>query len=661
MTTAVSKTRLDIQALRGIAVGLVVLFHADLAGFQAGYLGVDVFFVISGYLIVGLIDVRLRSGQFSVKNFYLERARRLPPAAYVVYTLTLLGSLWLLTSSELQRFVNTLWSALTFSANLSLWSGTNYFSSSAKFNPLLHTWSLSLEEQFYFVLPFALLITPAKHRVAVVSFFGLSSLALCLVLLSRSPVATFYLLPTRAWEMALGGALALSQTSIARAFERFRDLNIAPTATTVLMGMPVMVILLVSLFAPGARIGLLHPSLDAILVCIACGLLLILPAKLLYQGNAAVCLGWLGNISYSLYLVHWPIFSLATNVFIGEKIPVGVRITLVIVSTILALLIYRFVEVPFRILSVATHRRRIIGMLGGSSAFMIILILSTTRSGIGSSSAVGMKVANFGLSEKCEFATRLEPIAACRTTDAPRTLLWGDSFAMHLAVGLANHAPGGFLQATKSGCGPIVGLAPAFPTVPFPKQWSLDCLAFNQSVIDYIAVHPDIRRVVLSSVWKQYVEAEGKALLLRRATEGPVDAEVSRHAAANLVATIRYIQSLGREVVLVSPTPATGMDIGICHERRMAGLITLGVVNDCKLPANQSQDFRAPPMRLLTEVSQVTGARLVNLAKYLCDGDYCRTEIDGVPLYSDAGHFSAEGSKKLMTATGVAVDIMVER
>lgn len=651
-----SRFRQDIQALRGVAVLLVLLFHAQFGGLAAGYLGVDIFFVLSGYLITGVVDRRLTENRFSFSSFYLDRAKRLLPAAYVVYTATAIAGYWFLTTSEFDRFRKTLWGALTFTANIVLWTGTDYFTPSAKYNPLLHVWSLAIEEQFYFFLPLALFLTPSRYRLALVVIGGGSSLALCLYFTPTSPVAAFYLLPSRAWELALGGALALAET-------RHQGMGLMLHASSKLrygLGIGALgAILIVAAFAPGMSLfGSRHPGIDAILVCLASATLLAIRFGPLEHGPIAWGLTRIGDISYSLYLVHWPLYAFASNAYIGEGAPLSVRIILLLLSFFLAFLIYRYVEEPMRTLNFGIRRYR-----PALTAIAATLVIGLTADLVGYARSVTqtedftIRSANFGLNERCDFVDRFEPYNECASSAAPDTLLWGDSFAMHLAPGLAAIGRGGIWQATKSLCGPIIDLAPAWPSIPYSRQWSVDCIDFNKTVEQFLAEHFEIKLVVLSSPFSQYTSDLAAALV--SGPGGLLEHPLARRQfVTQFVATIDRMRALGKEIVIVGPTPATGFDVGLCHERKLVGLVTFGPHQDCLLQAEAARHFRARVDSVLAEVATLTGARLINLADFLCDDTICHTEIDGVPLYWDAGHFSAAGSIKVMTATAAGASIL---
>jgi len=650
-----STFRQDIQALRGVAVLLVLLFHAKIGGLTAGYLGVDIFFVLSGYLITGLVHRRLVDGRFSFTDFYLDRARRLLPAAYVVYAVTAIAAYWLLTDSEFNRLLDTLLAALVFTANIALWTGTNYFADGAKFNALLHVWSLSVEEQFYFLLPLALFLAPARYRLALLALGGVASLALCIYLAPKSPVATFYLLPTRAWELAFGGILAMAQmqlrTSENSEYEQPRiDFALGVVALTVVILTPV--------FAPGSILGLPHPGLDAILVSAATGVLLIRRFSLLERGPVAWVLARLGDVSYSLYLVHWPLFAFATNVYVGQSVPIEVRASLLVVSVAVAVALFHLVEEPIRQRSYGEARIR--PALIALAATTMIAIL-TSGLGLARSNAAGglpQRSANYGLDERCEFKNRFDPLGECTSGKSPNVLLWGDSFAMHLAIGLTEHnSRDGLWQATKSTCGPILGLVPYRPGAD-RNNWAHDCLAFNESVLTYLTTTPNIERVVLSSPFSQFVE-DGTVGLVVEDDGHVVERLIERgDVIKHFRATIDRLQMLGKKIVIVGPTPAAGFNIGLCYERKAIGVPVFGPNSDCQLSTDAAHGFRGPQYNLLREIAAATGAQLVDLTDHLCNDRICQTEIDGMPLYWDASHFSAHGSRKVIVELGVGEAIM---
>ena len=210
-----SELRTDVQALRGIAVLMVLAHHAKVPLIRGGYLGVDIFFVLSGFLITALVARHVNAGEFSFARFYWRRAWRLLPAVYATIALCIAAAPSLLTSYEMRDFAAQVWGAITFSANIVLWLQTGYFERTAELKPLLHVWSLSIEEQYYLVLPALLFFVGRSKWLTLASVITAASLAACLFVSVQSVAAAFYWVPTRAWEMSIGSVAALLVPALA--------------------------------------------------------------------------------------------------------------------------------------------------------------------------------------------------------------------------------------------------------------------------------------------------------------------------------------------------------------------------------------------------------------------------------------------------------------
>ncbi len=570
--------RTDIQALRGLAILLVLLYHAELIGsLRAGYLGVDIFFTVSGYLITGIVVQDLRAGNFTFIAFYARRAKRLLPAAYVTFLATTLAAIFFLTPPEMRDYSRQLLGAVTFTGNIVLWMQTGYFESAAQLKPLLHIWSLSLEEQYYLLLPAALVFTPRRLWTSGVWLVLGASLTLCLMLVAVKPGATFYLLPTRAWELALGslGILVLEgspyQLWLGRLF------------------WPAFVTLLVLPFYPT---GLPHPGLDALLVCCATLVVLLRRHPVFNQTGPARFLARVGDISYSLYLVHWPLLAFAANAWL-TAIPLGVRMGLVILALVLGWALFRWVERPLR-RAVVPIGGLTVGLTLASSCGLVILAFAVNAFDQWGDPVdfSGGRQGNPGYCTAFESNDTFSLQPECQSGEQPSLLVWGDSYAMHLVPAIAATTSRGVLQATKSTCGPLLGLSHYRTDAFFNRTWGLSCLRFNRSVLDYLAgpEGESIQVVVISSFLGQYLG--GQVLIEPPCEDGvdachtPVDGEGSQDLAAQaLVKAIAAIRALGKQVVLVAPTPTASFDVGRCLLRRSLGKLTFGAPGgSCAIP-----------------------------------------------------------------------------
>lgn len=337
--------RADIDGLRAWAVLAVLLFHLDLPWMQGGFVGVDVFFVISGYLITRNIRVALERGSFSLKGFYARRARRLMPSLLVTLSVTLLiASLVAAKTHLLSAAKSTLGAALSIS-NVLFWKQTSYFDDALKLNPVTHTWSLSLEEQFYLLYPLVLIWLTHKHATREGLRRGLWVLITCSLLFSlwstgaRPPFA-FFMVPSRLWEFALGGLVWTLEPSLSRwSADRRRAHTLLALGAALIWGSAT----LMSEFNP-------FPGSLATLPCV--GAALVILARPRGGGLGWLCahptLVRLGKLSYALYLVHWPLIALYRHARFTITLSPGAQLGLGLGSLLGATLLHSMVEEPLR-------------------------------------------------------------------------------------------------------------------------------------------------------------------------------------------------------------------------------------------------------------------------------------------------------------------------
>jgi peptidoglycan/LPS O-acetylase OafA/YrhL len=633
--------RTDIQALRGLAVLLVILQHARAGFIGAGYLGVDIFFVISGFLITDMLARDIGRGGFRLSSFYFRRAKRLLPAAYVTFAATAAASLFLLDASEWQDFTRQLAGAVSFTGNFVLLQQTGYFAGAAALKPLLHVWSLAVEEQYYLLLPATLLLIPRRGWFAGSIAVMVASFGLCVLLTYSRPDAAFYLLPTRAWELAIGSIGALMNVQAPRVRTWMERLFLPSLAA--LLVVPVR-----PLPAPN--------FVNIALVCVATLVVILRRHEELQDRPVPNALAVVGDASYSLYLVHWPIFALLNNAYaglpsLGSPGPavMGAAIALALV---LGFVLYRGVELPVRRLELRSPRRWVLAALAMSLCLALVPPAIAARTGIRQAHGPSVDYAwlrrdNLGFDKVCDGYRRLEYTMRCSNAAHPATMVWGDSFAMHLVPGLAETLHGGLLQATKSACGPLLGLAQIYRE--YTREFAERCLTFNDSVIAYLAAHPEIRTVVLSSPFYEYFDPERRMLRVVDGQATVEDADVGVALDA-LVATIERIRALGRRVVVIAPPPSDGFDYTHCLERRARNRTLLGRFIDCNVPLAQYHASKRQVFAFLQQVHARADVEIVSFDSFLCNAKECRTELDGTFLYRDDGHLSYRGSALLARA-----------
>jgi peptidoglycan/LPS O-acetylase OafA/YrhL len=331
--------RKEIDGLRAIAVIPVILFHLDIGLFNGGFLGVDIFFVISGYLITTNLLTEKENGNFSIVGFYDRRARRILPALFFVITLSIIASWFIMIPSQIKDFGQSVVAAIGFSSNIYFWLKLDYWSQSSELVPLLHIWSLGIEEQFYVIFPaFVMLLgTRLPLRIATILLVVSSYFFMCAMHEAGKVSESFYLLPFRAWELAIGSLAAMYASEIILATKKY-NLNWLSSLGGILI--------LVSLFFLNetTNIYLLHaaPVLGAVL-------LILFANSLTFEGKilSKALFVKIGLISYSLYLTHQPVLAFS-RLLINGPLTVNSIIVCLLLIIITALISYFLIELPFR-------------------------------------------------------------------------------------------------------------------------------------------------------------------------------------------------------------------------------------------------------------------------------------------------------------------------
>ncbi|GAA4642845.1 acyltransferase family protein [Pontixanthobacter gangjinensis] len=604
--------RPDIDGLRALAVVPVLLFHAHVAGFGGGFVGVDIFFVISGYLITGIIAREIDADNFSIIKFYERRARRILPALFAVVAFVLIAGSWLYLPGDFEGVPRSALAALGFLANVWFFMQAGYFQSSAETMPLLHTWSLGVEEQFYIVFPLILMLIAKfapRLRLAAVVALAFLSFAWAVSKQADSDGFAFYLLPPRAWELMFGALLALGaipqiRNQFARELLSFAGLA-AIVASTLLYTKDTVF--------PG--VTALPPVVGAALL-IHCGPQTAVSKLLAMRAPVAI-----GLISYSLYLWHWPLIVL-TEYAQDEKLSEVQSIVIVSLSFAIAWLSWRFIEGPFRNHSNFERRRIFAWSVGGMAALSAASLVLVS---------LGGWPARF-TEQSVRYAEGVHDISPARDAClndqiggarpecnlgaevAPTSLLWGDSHGVELAwvLGEQMKVKGRSLaQRTHASCPPALGYeAPSRKT----------CAEFNRAVMTELEANPDIKTVYLTAFWAS-------------------DNYRNSRVASQLPQTIERLQQAGKSVILIGPVPPQGFQV----PRRLA-------MRGPEIETASRASYLAKTNWLTRKFTawQQTGVQIIDPADQLVQGETTIIVADGQPLYFDSHHLSVAGAKRVL-------------
>lgn len=635
------KHRREIDGLRALAILPVLLFHAGFSWMPGGFYGVDVFFVISGFLITGIIVSELHKTQrFSIVGFYERRARRIIPALFLVMVVTTLAACFILFPNQWVTFLGSLTSITYFGSNYYFLGKSGYFDPEIDLNPMLHTWSLAIEEQFYLLFPLILWLLwkfiRERYWIAILTAIALGSLVWANDAATQNPDSAFYLLQFRAWELVAGSLAAIYISRRSRPFS---------SNTLSVIGLLMIVL---SMFFIGSTLP--HPGFITLVPVIGTVLILTTAGPGTFA-NKILSLRFfvgIGLISYSAYLWHQPLFALF-RVSSPSEPSAGEFLPLIFVTLALSFLSWKFVENPFRNRSSFSRRKIFAG-----TAILIIGTLAInwvgTRQTFQDSriTVTGQRFGdvedrlarNYGLSQDCD---GFEPQAPeCAFGTDPSVLLWGDSYARQLGLALSNsptRVP--FIQQTLSGCAPILGLASQ--SERNGAEFAKECIAFNDNVFNWLKKNPQIKYVILGSPWTAAVPEQ------RSAERDYVSKKTANVGYSLMQETFEKIRELGVAVVATTGTPVNGEDGGRCIS---ATLASGGDLNDCNWPLadNQRAEFNESLKRFDALVP------FWHWEPILCpDGITCHvTEGEQLFVYLDQGHITREAT----IAFGKKFDIM---
>lgn len=614
------KYRADVDGLRALAVLPVIAYHMGISGLPGGFTGVDIFFVISGYLICGIIYSGAVQNTFSYLDFYKRRCLRILPPLFVVLLTTLIFGYYHLLPVQFNDLSNSSLATLLFSSNIFFWKTTGYFAGPAELKPLLHTWSLAVEEQFYIVFPVILLFVMRFFRqraVQVMLLIIFASLFLSIYAVTRKPTFTFYMLPTRAWELALGGLIAVAglEAKMVKVSQGLKHLMSLSGLAFILFGF---------LWLDTSKS---FPAWNALWPCLGSFLIILAGQQAAVSRVLALKpVVYIGMISYCLYLWHWPIIVYSRMFFnfapgLREGIIAGLTLSLAVASRYL-------IEIPFRYRLAVLPPAKIVT----ASVIGLVLMASGTvykghvSNNAGQFSAEALALAEYSqYKDMPEFNYQYRPgrcfVDGKSQEDKPydrdyclkispgakNYLLIGDSHAAHLwrALSLAAGEGINVIQATSAGCKPLYRQALRNP-----------CTELVDDLYGTWIPEHKIDGVILSARWS------------------PQDI-------APLKATLKHLRTVSDNIIVMGPT--------IEYSEALPDLLAYQTDGRKDLVASSVDHSIKAIDQTMKQTMQDMQVPYISVYSIICPGDVCRgLATDGHPISNDYGHLTLSGAKDVV-------------
>ena len=650
--------RADIDGLRSLAIVPIVLFHAGFPLFSGGFVGVDIFFVISGYLITSIIAKEISCGTFDLWRFYERRIRRIFPALIVMLLVCSVAGWVLLFPLDLQAFGESMVASTAFVANISFWLQSGYFDTASDLKPLLHTWSLAVEEQFYLFFPLILIGPIRKNRDPrlIVWIVLLFSFVASLIGVSRNPDASFYLIPTRAWELLIGSVLALNAVPEVKSHIWRQILSLVG------LGLIIVPVFVYTNQTPFPGLSALWPCMGSALIIWTGGTQrnTTLVARLLMQ--RAIVL--IGLMSYSLYLWHWPIMVFSHH-WVLEKPDDWGKILLVLASILAAFVSWTLIEKPARNHGVGLSRALVFGLAGGAALFCIGIGIVVWQNGfINRYPAHLQSLLRIHELQTKGFAGLQATVKGQKreglpeggfvvgeSGQQPQLAIWGDSHVGAILNGVVEAAKPSKAPAISvfalGGCRPVIDVYLSY-------EASTACHDHNQAVLSYLLNGPE-RKVVLVSRWPVSLfgdvraagKGDGQRSLAVRPAQSLDEAQAITVFNLHLGRTIDALTQAGKQVIVVETIIDLPLDVPhLVFKTLLREPATLQVIRDISA---YRERFLAVE-QLFDRMQSLHRFERIRLRDALCNQWQCllyRQDQNGQLMYTDNNHLSASGSAML--------------
>lgn len=648
--------RPDIDGLRALAITLVVLVHAFPENMPNGFIGVDIFFVISGFLISSILLTQLQAGSFNLLDFYIRRANRIFPALVLVLAACICFGWLALYASEYKSLGASIAAGAGFVANINFYLEAGYWDISSKLKPLLHLWSLGIEEQFYLLWPVLLWATWTRrfNVVTVCIVIIVLSLSWNLVSIGTDQVATFYLPFARFWELLTGGVLACANALLPAKDSNasvpqnsllhriiYRDMP-APTPKMLNNGFAVLGISLIAAALAERYPSHEFPGKHAIMPVFGTALIILAGSQAWINSRLLSnrCVVYIGLISFPLYLWHWPLLTFARILENGELSDRS-RNAAVFLAVILAIATYHLLEKPLRSNPVGR----------GLKAITLTVLLAACGT-------FGYYIqAHDGLEARYPQPPQPDTSALAYTvpkvTKTSKVVLLGDSNAGHFINGLFPIYKDSLIYTTVlSGWPYLVGTAYRHDFVP--RKEHVGTPKITEEAISRITADPSIDVVIISNSYEHYFPGD-----ILRSYPTPLPGETTAMAyEAGLRRTVKTLADAGKHVIVVKSIPYLKKVSNVMACAASSLPIQRSLPEGCKVLKEDVQKRRISydltVSRALADYPEVA---VFDTLAYLCDEHYCYVNKDGILMYSDAGHLSDEGSKLLGAGLAKLVEI----
>jgi peptidoglycan/LPS O-acetylase OafA/YrhL len=656
--------RADIDGLRAIAVVSVVLFHAFPRALPGGFVGVDIFFVISGFLITRIILGEVGKGSFSLYDFYARRFRRILPALLVVVAGCIAIGYATLLSFEFDELALQAIAGLGFASNFYYWRNSGYFDPVAELQPLLHLWSLSLEEQFYIFWPLLLLFIRrwGKYRLPCILLLAGVSFAAQLFFVKNWATATFFLLPTRFWELAAGGVVAFIAVEANDPNDTFHRMSLyralgkhAKLAKEGLLSLGVLLLVAALVFVRPEG----FPGFQALLPVMGTALVIAngsesRVARILLERNFLISIGL---ISYPLYLWHWPLLSFA-RIYEQGMPSAGVRACIVLLSFVAAVLTWKFVEKPFasvrfgRTAGLIPSSRFVHVSLAGLAGFIAVLVPIPVGAGLPNRfphhESLREQLKWVESSNGCRSDGSMMPADVDCQSENPagaNILLWGDSHAAHLFPGLRDAVDDEWNWSFMGHSAPLIGVDHWVAGEPEGRRSGL-----NKLILEEVTTMDHVGTVVLASrgpfyyAEKPLSEHDRQNIWRYRRADELTHLEPLDGFKRGYGNTIDSLTRLGKRVVVFLDVPELNFLPESCLGIRPFQILAKPR-SPCMMPVSQlrerNETYREVFKALRDEYSE---ALFFDPTPHFCDVESCTVMIDDKLLYRDDDHLSYVGS-----------------